>query len=207
MNNPITVYIAGISRLRFETDGPGIRTLVPLSGCQLDCAYCLNGDLRSGKVGTLYEPAALLSQVRQDDIYFRASGGGITFGGGEPALRGAFIRDFRQLCGREWHLCMETSLNVPGDFLPPLVKDLDFFIVDIKDMNPEIYRAYTGKDNAKVLENLRMIATAGRADDCTIRIPLIPGYNTDEDRDRSIAALKELGFSKFDKFTYRYGKR
>ena len=118
-----------------------------------------------------------------------------------------FIREFRQLCGREWHLCMETSLNVPGDFLPPLVKDLDFFIVDIKDMNPEIYRAYTGKDNAKVVENLRMIATAGRADDCTIRIPLIPGYNTDEDRYRSIAALKELGFSKFDKFTYRYGKR
>ena len=203
-----TASIFGISRHRMRTDGDGVTTLVTFTGCPLRCKYCLNPQCFKPEDAYLsYTPAELYDIVRKDNLYFLATGGGITFGGGEPALRGAFIREFRQLCGREWHLCMETSLNVPGDFLPPLMKDLDYFIVDIKDMNPEIYRAYTGKDNAKVLENLRMIATAGRADDCTSRIPLIPGYNTDEDRDRSIAALKELGFSKFDKFTYRYGKR
>ncbi len=203
-----TASIFGISRHRMRTDGDGVTTLVTFTGCPLRCKYCLNPQcFKPEDSFPCYTPSELYDIVKKDNLYFLATGGGITFGGGEPALRGAFIREFRQLCGREWHLCMETSLNVPGDFLPPLVKDLDFFIVDIKDMDPEIYRAYTGKDNAKVLENLRMIATAGRADDCTIRIPLIPGYNTDEDRDRSIAALKELGFSKFDKFTYRYGKR
>ena len=70
-------------------------------------------------------------------------------------------------------------------------------------MNPEIYRAYTGQDNAQVLKNLRALAEAGRCDDVTIRVPLIPSFNTEEDRARSVEAVKKIGpFTKFDLFLY-----
>jgi pyruvate formate lyase activating enzyme len=67
------------------------------------------------------------------------------------------------------------------------------WIVDIKDMNPDIYRAYTGMDNALVKENLRVLAEAGRCGDVTVRVPLIPGYNTEEDCRRSIEELRAIG--------------
>ena len=79
-------------------------------------------------------------------------------------------------------------------------------IIDIKDMNPDIYRDYTGQSNALVLENLRLIAETERQSDCIVRIPLIPGYNTDADRENSRKALEALGFTRFDLFTYQIRK-
>lgn len=87
--------------------------------------------------------------------------------------------------------------------LLPVVNTL---IIDIKDMNPDIYRNYTGQTNDLVIENLRQIAGAGRQNDCIIRIPLIPGYNNDADRAASRSALEALGFRRFDLFTYKLHK-
>ena len=92
---------------------------------------------------------------------------------------------------------------MPEEHLERLLPVIDEFVIDIKDMNPLIYREYTGMDNARVIENLKWIACAGKADRCLIRIPLIPGYNTDDDRARSIADLEALGFTRFDKFEYK----
>ena len=66
----IVSRVAWISRHRIETDGPGIRTLVPLCGCRLDCAYCINGSLRSFKAGEPFVPEVLYEWVKIDDIYF-----------------------------------------------------------------------------------------------------------------------------------------
>mgnify|MGYP001510073993 FL=1 len=85
----------------------------------------------------------------------------------------------------------------------PVVNTL---IIDIKDMNPDIYRNYTGQSNDLVLDNLRLIAESGRQSDCIIRIPLIPNYNTDTDREASRKALEALGFNRFDLFTYQIRK-
>lgn len=79
-------------------------------------------------------------------------------------------------------------------------------IIDIKDMNPEIYSSYTGQSNDLVLDNLRLIAEAGRQHDCIVRIPLIPNYNTDTDREASRKALETFGFDRFDLFTYQIRK-
>lgn len=79
-------------------------------------------------------------------------------------------------------------------------------IIDVKDMNPDIYRSYTGQSNALVLDNLRLIAEAGRQSDCIVRIPLIPNYNTDADRKASRKALEALGLTRFDLFTYQIRK-
>ena len=73
-------------------------------------------------------------------------------------------------------------------------------------MKPDIYRNYTGQSNDLVLDNLRLIADAGRQQDCIVRIPLIPGYNTDANREISRKALEALGFDRFDLFTYQIRK-
>ncbi len=95
---------------------------------------------------------------------------------------------------------------MPTANIEALLPVVNTLIIDIKDMNPDIYRDYTGQSNALVLENLRLIAEAGRQIDCIVRIPLIPGYNTDADRENSRSALEALGFTRFDLFTYQIRK-
>ena len=189
----ITAHIAGISRLRIDTDGPGIFTLVPLSGCHLGCAYCLNEALRSEEAGDVYEPESLLEMVRRDDIYFMASCGGITFGGGEPLLRSAFIRRFAEICPQEWTIAVETSLNVPEENLMEVLDKVDLWFVDIKDMNPDIYRKYTGVSNENVIRNLRTLSSQRDKTKVTVRIPRIEGFNTPEDVAESIEAIRSMG--------------
>lgn len=199
--------IIGIARHRLSTDGDGVTTLVAFHGCPLRCRYCLNPQsLDDGGRFREYSPEELYAEARIDELYFIATNGGITFGGGEPCLRPQFIRDFRELCGSAWQLNLETSLCVPSTNIEALLQVVNILIIDIKDMNPDIYRSYTGKSNDLVLDNLRLIADAGRQQDCVIRIPLIPNYNTDADREKSRKALEALGFDRFDLFTYQIRK-
>ena len=199
--------IIGIARHRLSTDGDGVTTLVAFHGCPLRCRYCLNPQsLGDGGRFREYSPEQLYAETRIDELYFIATNGGVTFGGGEPCLRPQFIRCFRELCGPEWQLNLETSLNVPVANIEALLPLVNTLIIDIKDMNPDIYRGYTGQSNALVLENLRLIADTGRQSDCIVRIPLIPGYNTDADRENGRKAIEALGFTRFDLFTYQIRK-
>ena len=190
----VTARVAGISRLRFETDGPGIRTLVALSGCHLDCAYCINGRLRKFSVGEEYTPEKLLEQVRLDDIYFMASGGGITFGGGEPLLRSEFIRHFKEICPDGWTIAVEMSLNVPKEDVERLLGSVDRWFVDIKSLEATRYLDYTGKSIAPVISNLTFLLERGEASKVLVRVPWIRGINDQEDVRREANAIKEWGF-------------
>lgn len=197
------VPIIGISRHRLATDGEGVTTLVAFHSCPLRCRYCLNPQsLSEPDRFRRYSPEELYEKVRIDELYYIATGGGVTFGGGEPALRPGFISRFRELCGSQWKINMETSLCVPQESIERLLSVVDSFIIDIKDMNPEIYRAYTGRDNAPVLQALDCIADAGRQNDCLIRLPLIPEFNTEADRRASRDLLTALGYTRFDTFSY-----
>ena len=196
--------IAAVARHRIAIDGDGVNTLVVFMTCPLRCRYCLNPQtLDAGLPHRTLTPDELYEETRKDELYFRATGGGVTFGGGEPLLRPDFIRAFRSLCGDEWKLNVETSLNVPEDNVRELMPVIDQWFIDIKDMDPDIYRKYTGRDNGRVISNLRLLADSGLAGRCTIRIPHIPGYNEDADRDRSIKELEAMGFSVFDRFEYK----
>ena len=144
----------------------------------------------------------MYDEVRKDNLYFLATGGGITFGGGEPLLWTPFIKEFRRICGEGWKINIETSLNVPGEVLRSVTEVVDNYIIDIKDIDPDIYFKYTGRDNAKVLENLRYLSEVGLAPRCLVRIPEIPGYNGAGDIARSEALLRGLGFDNLDLFKY-----
>ena len=191
-----------IVRLRIETDGQGVRSLVCFSGCPLKCKYCPNKKKMKNSPLSL-SPASLLDSLKIDDIYFRASSiGGITLGGGEPALHSEFIEEFRKLCLPEWTLFIETSLNVPLEHVERLSKVIDYWFIDIKDMNETIYRKYTGISNGQVLKNLQYLIEQGLGDKITVRVPLIPGYNTEDDVEKSITMLQKMGVMNEQLFTY-----
>ena len=194
--------IFGISRHRLTTDGEGVTTLVAFSGCPLRCKYCLNKTSWDITKGRDYTPESLFEEVKIDQLYFLATGGGITFGGGEPLLQVDFIKAFRGLCGPQWQILAETSLNVPFEHVQTLDAVLDGYIVDIKDMNPEIYKAYTGQDNALVISNLQWISQHSDPKRVMVRVPHIPEFNTDEDVAKSIERLKAMGVTNIDEFNY-----
>ena len=197
-----TATVFGISRHRLTTDGEGVTTLVAFSGCPLRCKYCLNKASWDDAKGRLYTPETLFEEVKIDQLYFLATHGGITFGGGEPLLQVGFIKAFRELCGNQWQIVAETCLNVPSKNIQALDPILDGYIIDIKDMNPEIYKAYTGKDNALVLSNLEWLLQHGDPNRIMVRVPHIPDFNTDEDVAKSIERLNAMGVKNIDEFTY-----
>ena len=196
--------IVTCARLRMQTDGKGVTTLVCFHGCPLRCRYCINPfSFAEDTKRELLTPQQLYDRVKIDALYFLATGGGVTFGGGEPLLYGRFLQEFRQICGQDWHLCAETSLNEPREQVELAAGCIDHFYVDCKDTNPDIYRRYTGRNNEKMLENLRFLLSLVGPERITVRLPLIPDYNTEEGRQQSKALLQEMGIQKFDLFTYR----
>ncbi len=203
MKNNSAPFIA-ISRHRIQTDGAGVTTLCAFYGCPLRCKYCINPQSFSENQNKIFlTPAELYEKVKIDNLYFLATGGGITFGGGEPLLYADFIAEFRKLCGNSWKINIETSLNVPGESVLIGAEVADDFFVDIKDMEKEIYKSYTGKSNKTVLENLKLLLTEVSPERITLRIPLIKDYNTVKNQENSVSILKEMGFRKFDIFEYK----
>lgn len=184
--------IMGISRMRTGTDGKGLTTLVAFYSCPLRCRYCLNEDCHTREIDERVEhsPEELLERVKIDDIYFRMSGGGVTFGGGEPLLQAEFMERFARLAPKEWKIRIETSLNVPWEKVESLIPYIDQWIIDVKDMNCEIYKEYTGLENGFVIENLRRLYERVGGDKLHLRIPRIPQYNEPEDIENSLKVLE-----------------
>ena len=73
----------------------------------------------------------------------------------------------------------------------------------LKDMNPETYKKYTGKDVSRLKTNLRALIDYGFADKLLCRIPLIPGYSDEHSQHQSQKELQEMGIGRFDLFTYK----
>lgn len=198
-----TAPIFGIRRHCLATDGKGVTTLVTLYGCPLRCRYCLNPQSFHTETKVRhFTPQTLYDTVKVDHLYFLATGGGVTFGGGEPLLYPSFLHGFRSICGPDWHLCAETSLNVSQDSVRQAAEVIDHFYVDVKDMDPSIYARYTGKSNAVVYENLRLLIERVTPARITVRLPLIPDHNTEADREKSHTLLALWGITDFDRFSY-----
>ncbi|MCQ2975237.1 MAG: radical SAM protein [Bacteroidales bacterium] len=196
-------YFIGIERHRIDRDGEGVTTLVAFWGCPLKCQYCLNPQCNRIEDKTLLlSPQELYNRVAIDNLYFLATNGGITFGGGEPCLNSAFIEQFYNLTNKNWAINFETSLNVDFSHIERLLPFANQFIIDIKDINSDIYLAYTKISNLQVLNNLKKLADLKLQSKCIIRIPKIPDFNTQNDINYSIKYLKNLGFNKFDIFEY-----
>lgn len=193
-----------IARHRIGIDGEGITTLAAFHGCSLHCRYCLNDRcLHPDGIWRTMTTAELLGEVSKDNLYFLATGGGVTFGGGEPCLRSLFIEEFCSVMDSRWRMTIETCLNVERHHIERLIPLVDQWIVDIKDMNSDIYRHYTGKDNKQAIDNLRwLLSHDAMAEKVIVRLPVIPQYNTKDDVKRSRNKLATMGAKYFDEFEY-----
>lgn len=198
----------GVDRLRMGTDGNGITSLVTFYGCPLKCRFCLNPqchrDISNIK---LSQPNEVYNMVAIDELYYLATGGGVTFGGGEPLLYSEFIIKILELGAKKWNVTIETSLNVPFEKIKVLLPYINEMIVDVKDVNPQIYKLYTQTSNNVVLENLKLLADSGFAEKMLVRIPLINGYNKQADIQYSKRILEDMGYSTFDFFEYKTDNR
>lgn len=192
-----------ISRLRMASDGVGVSTLVAFFGCPLQCRYCANWICHDEDTERkYYSPENLVSVLRQDDIYFKMTGGGIVFGGGEPLLFADFIHEVCKLADPLWKRRIETSLYADWEHINLLVDDIDEWFIDIKDLQSGIYKKYTGKENDIVLSNLKKLISIVPKEKVMIRVPHIANFNKEDDVRQSVANLVSMGFSRIDEFEY-----
>jgi len=192
-----------ISRLRMASDGTGVSTLVAFYGCPLQCRYCANWICHDEATERkYYSPENLISILSQDDIYYKMTGGGIVFGGGEPLMQADFIHEVCKVADPLWERRIETSLYANWEQINLLVEDIEEWFVDIKDLQPEIYKKYTGKENGIVLSNLRKLASVVPKEKIMIRVPHIANFNTPDDVKQSMNKLRSMGLLRLDEFEY-----
>jgi pyruvate formate lyase activating enzyme len=121
---------------------------------------------------------SIMKIIGEEVIFYDQSGGGVTFSGGEPLAQPEFLTALLTACGEgEIHRTVDTSGFASTEILLNVAEETDFFLYDLKVMDPEKHKRLTGVDNKKILDNLRILAEAGA--DIAIRIPLIRGINDD----------------------------
>ena len=130
--------------------------------------------------------AELLATIEKDIPFYDQSGGGVTFSGGEPLFQSDFLLELLIDCGRlDIHRAVDTTGFAPGAVVADISRHTDLFLYDLKLMNPDRHRRFTGHSNRSILENLKMLSASGAR--ITIRIPLLPGVNDDADNLRQTA--------------------
>ena len=179
-------------------DGPGIRTSVFLKGCPLRCIWCHNPESQAPEIqravttgeacGREMSVDAVMGEVLRDAVFYRTSGGGVTFTGGEPMLQFDFLKE---LCAAARaagvHVAVDTSGYAPWERFAELLPLVDLFLYDLKCMDSERHAELTGVPNELILENLRRLDAVGAK--FWVRCPLVPGLN---DSDTDLAALRAL---------------
>lgn len=200
-----TFKVLTVNRHRLATDGKGVTSLVALAGCPLSCKYCINMDVFDKAGITEYEVEKLWDELSIDYCYFVATGGGVTFGGGEPLLQADAIADFLKILPERVTVNFETSLNVSLDeqLFKEMMSAQVSFIIDIKSMDKALYQEYTGLANDNVMENLKMIEGYGYQDNCKIRIPNIPDMKSKTmTKEDEVKLIKAMGFNNIEQFDY-----
>ena len=184
-----TANINSITRLRIHSDGDGVRSLIFMQGCPLDCFWCCNPETRYSEKFRTLTTHQLYSYIRGDIPYFLFSKGGITFSGGEPLLWADFIRYFADRYCREFTVDIETSLYSPWEKVKSLIPVIHNWNIDLKVMDESLHEAFTGKKNHIILENIRRLAKEIDPRQIIITYPVIPGYNDTEENIRQMLSF------------------
>lgn len=204
-------------------DGQGIRTVVFFKGCPHTCPWCANPESLSVKIETVRRESKclhcqpclrdvqecpsgafeqigrditldeLMCEVMKDDVFFRASGGGVTLSGGEVLMQAEFATHFLVRLRRLGvHTAIETAGDVPAQRLLRLAQQCDEVLFDLKIMDAETARQVLNINMPRVLNNLNMLVAEGIT--VVPRLPLIPGFTLNEANiQRILALLHSLG--------------
>ncbi len=161
-------------------DGEGIRTVIFLAGCPLHCKWCANPEGLNSKNPMTHwaETEEIVSAVERQSIFYRFSGGGVTFSGGEATSQPEFLKELTDLFYDEgYNLAVETCGQFDFHTIEPILKKMDLVFMDLKQIDPEKHRQFTGVDNSLILQNLQKTAQLGVP--MVVRIPVIVGVNAD----------------------------
>jgi pyruvate formate lyase activating enzyme len=128
--------------------------------------------------GSMQSVEAVMAVIEKDVLFYEESDGGATFSGGEPLMQADFLLSLLDACGRLGiHRTVDTCGYAEPEILEAVAAGTDLFLYDLKLMDDERHRHCTGVSNRTILANLEMLARLGAA--VAVRIPLIPGINTD----------------------------
>ncbi len=146
-------------------------------GCGRCVRDCFSGALTLAGVDMTPEQA--MEDILTDRPYFEASGGGVTFSGGECMLQIDFLETLCASCRDEGiSVAVDTAGHVPWAYFERILPCEPLFLYDIKAIDPEVHRTLTGADNGRIFENLdRLLASGARV---WIRVPCVPGGNFGE---------------------------
>ena len=168
-------------------DGPGIRFVVFLQGCNLRCGCCHNPDTWSCEEGTLTTPEELIEKALRYREYF-SKNGGVTLSGGEPLLQCDFARSFFELAKKNGlHTCLDTSGSLLNDEIKSLLAQTDRVLLDIKYTDDDLYRTHVGCSIDAPLAFLDYLN--GQGIPTTLRQVIIPTLN---DNEENIQKLKQI---------------
>ena len=166
-------------------DGPGIRTVVFLSGCKLRCKYCHNPEMWKMEEPN-YTPQQLVDRIIRNKPYFKRNNGGVTFSGGEPLLQSKFLLEVCKLLKKEdIHIALDTSGVGNGDY-EELLSYIDLVLLDIKHTNISKYKELTSHDIDEVEKFINALNNSNVP--VWIRQVIVPGFM---DNDEYLYSLKE----------------
>lgn len=138
--------------------------------------------------GKYYTVDELFDEIKKDEAFYSASGGGVTVGGGEPTLQPAFLRRFLKKCRERYiHTALDTCLHTQSQEGIQALEEADLIICDIKSLDSGRHQKDTGLPNEVILRNLRHLSAMGKP--MIVRVPLIPGYTDSPDNLRGIRDL------------------
>ena len=141
--------------------------------------------------GKEYSVDEVLKEVIKDKAFYETSGGGVTFSGGECMLQIDFLTEILKKCKENGiHTAVDTAGHIPWESFEKIIPDTDLFLYDIKAMNDEIHKEYTGVTNSLILENLARLLKSNVG--VWVRVPIIPGVNDSEDEMKKIKSFFEV---------------
>jgi len=163
-------------------DGPGIRYVLFLQGCNLKCQYCHNKDACNFNSGILKDAEEIITHIKRYKDYILMSKGGITVSGGEPLLQAKFVAHFfKRLKEYNFHTALDTSGSlVINDDIKRVLQYTDLVLLDIKHINNEKCKMLTGQSNDNTLAFAKYLNAQNIP--VWIRQVLVPGI-TDNEQD------------------------
>ncbi len=184
----MTGYVSSIQSMG-TLDGPGVRFVAFLQGCNLRCGCCHNPETQDLLGGEEYTPLQLVEKAARFKNYFGADGG-ITLSGGEPLLQTAFATEVFVECHRLGiNTCLDTSGSVISPDTNALLEETDIVLLDIKYNTDELYRKYVGCSIQRPLAFLDLLNKKGIP--TVLRQVIIPGLNDNEDNIKFLKSLRD----------------
>ena len=170
-------------------DGPGVRFVVFMQGCNLRCGFCHNPDTWETTGGTEYTPEQILQRVLRCKEYF-GKAGGITISGGEPLLQADFCREVFTLCHQNGiNTCLDTSGSIMNDSVKRLLTVTDRVLLDVKFTDDQQYLEYAGCSVKKPLEFLTYLNE--QKIPVTLRQVIVPTLTDKQDNVRWLKSLAD----------------